>query len=47
MNYASGSIIAVGIFVGALIGILTDDVVRFIFLGVMFGIIGEIANKDE
>jgi len=47
MNLPWGSVIAIGTFVGAVMGILTDNVVSFIFLGVMFGIIGEMFNKEK
>jgi|GEM_PF-3797341 len=47
MNLPWGATIAIGIFVGAIIGIITDNVVSFIFLGVMFGIIGEMFNKEK
>lgn len=47
MSFPKGSSIALGILLGAIIGILTDNAVSVIFLGAMFGIIGEMANKKR
>jgi len=47
MKYPRGSSIALGIVLGTVIGILMDNVATFIALGLMFGIIGESANKKK
>lgn len=47
MKYPRGSSIAVGLMVGLVIGILTDNLVTFLFLGLMFGGIGEYVNKKK
>jgi len=47
MNYPRGSSIVLGIVLGTVIGVLMDNVITFIALGLMFGIIGEGANKGN
>jgi len=47
MKYPRGSSIAVGLVVGLVIGILTDNIVSMLFLGLMFGGIGEGLNKPK
>lgn len=47
MNYPRGSAIALGVILGTVIGVLMDNVISFIALGLMFGIIGESANKKD
>lgn len=46
-QYPKGSILALGIVVGAVIGILLDDLTFYILLGIMFGLIGEGGNKSK
>jgi len=47
MKYPRGSSIALGVILGTVIGVLMDNVITFIALGLMFGLIGESANKSK
>jgi hypothetical protein len=46
-KYPKGSSVAVGLMMGVVLGVLMEDIARFVFLGLMFGLIGEYANKEK
>lgn len=47
MKYQKGSSVGIGVIVGFLIGILTANAVTLTVLGLVFGILGEYANKKK
>ncbi len=47
MEFPKGSAIALGIVVGVVLGVLTDNLASFVCLGLMFGIIGDMASQNQ
>lgn len=47
MKYPRGSAVILGIVLGFVIGVLMDNIISMTILGLMFGIIGEYANKPK
>lgn len=47
MRYIKGSSIAVGLVLGTVIGLLTDNLASMALLGLMFGLIGEWGMKKK
>lgn len=47
MKFPRGSAVLLGILAGAVIGFLTDNLLSFVFLGAMFGLIGEAYERKE
>ena len=45
MSFPKWSGTVVGVIVGVIIGAVTDNIVSFFFLGLMFGLIGDIAYQ--
>lgn len=47
MKSPKGMSIGVGLAIGVAIGVATDNLITMMLLGLMFGIIGESANKQK
>lgn len=47
MKFPRGTSIIGGTLTGLLIGLLTDNVISFLFLGAMFGLIGEGTSNNK
>jgi len=47
MKIKKGSSVAIGLLGGLVIGIFMNDLVRFVLLGLTFGLIGEMTCKKK
>lgn len=47
MKTRKGSSVIIGLVCGLILGVVMENLISFLFLGLMFGLIGEMANKKK